>query len=284
MEVRTIILHLLFSWLYRLLLTKSCRRKTIWRIDVTADACCTSLGGALCDNCENLQGDNIQLVSRTQEFSIVTDAISDLLNHGIHKVRLLIIYADYGTQSGFIDLSMDLWYWPQKVSTSKSKWQSSWKGKGKETRILDRCHSRCHWRWSTRSAFYDHSNLRPFLSPNFSYTGTHRQGYTSQGTKLGVEGSLSESERRKTTIKKELHLWRQQPDINYWRSFTILWELVWSRIYQGVSISWCIFWARGAQCYPNSTMNGSCIEHSNATAVYRRKSPHIIQWKSVIQE
>jgi hypothetical protein len=56
--------------------------------DITADTCCTSLGGALCDNCEKLeiQGDNIQLVSRIQEFSIVAEAISDLPNHGIHKV------------------------------------------------------------------------------------------------------------------------------------------------------------------------------------------------------
>ena len=60
---------------------------TVFGEDVTADTCCTSLGGALCDNCETLQGDNIQLVSRTQEFSIVADAISDLPNYGIHKVH-----------------------------------------------------------------------------------------------------------------------------------------------------------------------------------------------------
>ena len=103
-------------------MTKSCRRKVILQYfgeDVTDDTCCTSLGGALCDNCEKLQGDNIQLISRTQEFSIVADAISDLPNHGIQKVRLHIIYVDCGIQSFLIDLSVDLWYWQQKAPTSK---------------------------------------------------------------------------------------------------------------------------------------------------------------------
>lgn len=99
-----IILHLVLNVVcgYRLLLTKSCRRKTILQYfgeDVTADTCCTSLGGALCDNCEKLQGDSIQLISRTLEFSIVADAISDLPNYGIHKVRLPVIYEDCGIQS-----------------------------------------------------------------------------------------------------------------------------------------------------------------------------------------
>ena len=82
-----ILIYLIF--LYRFLLTKTCRRKCILQYfgeEITADVCCKSLGGATCDNCERLQTDGVQLVSRIQEFSIIADAISDLPNHGIKKV------------------------------------------------------------------------------------------------------------------------------------------------------------------------------------------------------
>ena len=71
--------------------------------EIPADACCTTLGGTLCDNCKELERDNIQLVSRTQEFSIIADAIIDLPNHGIHKVRQFIIIIVYTVRYSHID-------------------------------------------------------------------------------------------------------------------------------------------------------------------------------------
>ena len=52
----------------------------------SVESCCTNLGGVSCDNCEKKGKGDVQLVSRMQEFQIISDALSDLPNHGINKV------------------------------------------------------------------------------------------------------------------------------------------------------------------------------------------------------
>lgn len=75
-------------YVYRFLLTKSCRRKLVLDYfgEAVSDATsCISMGDALCDNCALSQVKTCE-VSKADHFKIIADAITDLPEHGVHKV------------------------------------------------------------------------------------------------------------------------------------------------------------------------------------------------------
>ncbi len=69
-------------------MTKSCRRSILLRYfgeGIQEDATCGSLGGALCDNCQEVA---LCVSSPGEEdFKTIADAIAEIPNHGIAKVR-----------------------------------------------------------------------------------------------------------------------------------------------------------------------------------------------------
>ena len=74
----------------RFLITMSCRRAILLQYfgeNISADATCHSLGGALCDNCQALPS---RICSQGEsDFKIIANATSDIPNHGIAKVLYL---------------------------------------------------------------------------------------------------------------------------------------------------------------------------------------------------
>lgn len=67
-------------------MTKSCRRAILLQYfgEITEDATCQSLGGALCDNCEGVA---LWVPSPGEDdFKTIADATMDLPNHGVAKV------------------------------------------------------------------------------------------------------------------------------------------------------------------------------------------------------